>query len=68
MESVPESIDSLFSVRRHGPPPYRVAGELTGTDAVMARATWVGVYPGLTEAMRAFVAEEIRAFARGKRP
>ena len=50
------------------PPPYRVAGELTETDAVMARATWVGVYPGLTEAMRAFVAEEIRAFARGKRP
>jgi CDP-6-deoxy-D-xylo-4-hexulose-3-dehydrase len=28
--------------------PYRVAGDLKVSDAVMNRAFWVGVYPGLT--------------------
>ncbi|MBI5068839.1 MAG: lipopolysaccharide biosynthesis protein RfbH [Deltaproteobacteria bacterium] len=44
--------------------PWRVVGELTATDAVMNRALWVGVYPGLTAEMRAYVADEIRRFAR----
>lgn len=44
------------------PPPYRVVGELTNTDRVMTHSFWVGVYPGLTEAMRAYVAETLRAF------
>ncbi len=42
--------------------PYRIAGSLTQTDAIMNRSMWVGVYPGLTEQMRAYVADEIRAF------
>jgi CDP-6-deoxy-D-xylo-4-hexulose-3-dehydrase len=46
------------------PPPFRVASPLKTTDAIMERAFWVGVYPGLTAEMRAFVAAEIRAFAR----
>ena len=44
------------------PAPYRVVGELTNTDRVMTGSFWVGVYPGLTEAMRAYVAETLRAF------
>lgn len=46
------------------PAPFRVATELTQTDDVMARGFWIGVYPGLTEEMRAYVAQEIRSFVR----
>jgi len=44
--------------------PFRVIGALPNTDAVMSRSMWVGVYPGLTEAMRSYVAEEIRRYFR----
>jgi CDP-6-deoxy-D-xylo-4-hexulose-3-dehydrase len=44
--------------------PFRVVGDLARTDRIMNRSFWVGVYPGLSEAMRAFVADEIRAFVR----
>ncbi len=49
---------------RHEPPPYRVVGSLENTDFVMDHGLWIGVYPGLTEAMRAYVVEQIREFAR----
>lgn len=53
---------------RAEPPPYRVVGALSNTDFAMNRALWIGVYPGLTEEMRAYVATEIRSFVRRKRP
>jgi len=46
------------------PPPYRVVGGLERTDVVMNRSLWVGVYPGLTEAMRSHVVDTIRGFVR----
>jgi CDP-6-deoxy-D-xylo-4-hexulose-3-dehydrase len=42
---------------------YRVIGELTNTDAIMERSFWVGVYPGMTEWMLAFMISGIREFA-----
>jgi CDP-6-deoxy-D-xylo-4-hexulose-3-dehydrase len=42
---------------------YRIAGELTNTDAVMNRTLWVGVYPGLTAPMMEWIAESFRQFA-----
>jgi CDP-6-deoxy-D-xylo-4-hexulose-3-dehydrase len=44
--------------------PFRAAGPLEGTDAVMNRSMWVGVYPGLTEPMREWVARSFREIIR----
>ena len=43
---------------------YRVAGELKVTDYVMRNVFWIGVYPGLTEAMLDYIAEAFSAFMR----
>jgi CDP-6-deoxy-D-xylo-4-hexulose-3-dehydrase len=43
--------------------PFRSATSLEKTDLAMTKGVWVGVYPGLTEAMREFVATEILSFA-----
>jgi CDP-6-deoxy-D-xylo-4-hexulose-3-dehydrase len=40
----------------------RVVGDLTNTDIVMRRTFWVGVYPGLTEPMLAYIAHSIKEF------
>ncbi|MDB4950374.1 MAG: putative aminotransferase [Gemmatimonadetes bacterium] len=40
---------------------HRVVGDLRVADEIMMRTFWVGVYPGLTEEMLAFVAEAIGA-------
>lgn len=49
------------------PPPFRVASALDNTDRLMNSGFWIGVYPGLTNEMRAFVAEEILSFVRESR-
>ena len=41
---------------------YRIAGDLTNTDLIMKDTFWLGVYPGLTEAMLDFVAGKIEAY------
>ncbi len=46
-------------------PPFRVLGSLPVTDRVMQRSLWIGVYPGLTDPMRSYVVEVMRAFVRG---
>ncbi|MBZ4195087.1 MAG: lipopolysaccharide biosynthesis protein RfbH [Candidatus Contendobacter sp.] len=41
---------------------YRVSGELVNTDRVMNDTFWIGVYPGLTEAMLDYAATQIETF------
>lgn len=45
--------------------PYRVADSLTNTDTVMRDAFWVGVYPGITDAMVDYVVDVFHEVCRG---
>ncbi len=38
---------------------YRIVGELKNTDRIMADTFWIGVYPGMTDAMIDYMAETI---------
>ena len=42
---------------------YRVVGDLPASDRVMNGAFWIGVYPGLTQAMLDYVLETINEIA-----
>jgi len=44
--------------------PYRVIGDLAGSDFIMNHVFWMGVYPGLTAEMIDYMATEIGNFAR----
>ena len=42
--------------------PYRVVGDLRNTDVVMNQIFWIGVYPGITKQMIAYVIETVASF------
>lgn len=42
--------------------PYRVVGSLDNADLIMERTFWIGVYPGLTEPMLAYVLDSVSDF------
>ena len=42
--------------------PHRVVGPLSETDRIMEATFWIGVYPGITLEMIAFVVETMRTF------
>tara|TARA_Y100001934_G_scaffold283135_1_gene400706 strand:- start:602 stop:1921 length:1320 start_codon:yes stop_codon:yes gene_type:complete len=47
---------------------YRVVGKLVNSDLVMNRTFWLGIFPGLTEPMLGFVAENLKKyFLKAKR-
>lgn len=48
-----------------GTDAYRVAGDLTITDQVMNDSFWIGVYPGMTDEMLAYMAESIIEAVKG---
>jgi CDP-4-dehydro-6-deoxyglucose reductase, E1 len=43
---------------------YRVAGNLKNTDIVMNQTFWLGIYPGISDAMLDFVAEKTGTFIK----
>ncbi len=53
-----------FDEMRKSGKGYRVASTLDTTDRVMNSTFWVGVYPGLTDAMVAYMVEKIREFVK----
>ena len=44
---------------------YRIAGDLTQAESTLHNAFFIGVYPGLTDEMMAYMADTIRAFFAG---
>lgn len=44
---------------------YRVVGELTNSDFVMTQVFWIGIYPGINEAMVRYVIDAVHEIARG---
>ena len=44
--------------------PHRAIGDLANSDFVMQHSFWIGVYPGLTEAMLDYVLETFHDFCR----
>lgn len=44
---------------------FRAVGDLPNSDVVMNRSLWIGVYPGLSDEMIAFVVAELERFVRG---
>ena len=49
-----------FNQMREGKKGYRIVGELKNTDYIMENSFWVGVYPGMTDAMIDYMAETIK--------
>ena len=44
---------------------YRIVGELKNTDYIMENSFWVGVYPGMTDAMIDYMAKTIKEAVEG---
>ncbi len=49
-----------FDEMRTSEEGYRIVGELSNTDRIMRDTFWIGVYPGMTDAMLDFMAKTIR--------
>ncbi|WP_333645534.1 lipopolysaccharide biosynthesis protein RfbH [Lacrimispora sp.] len=49
-----------FDQMRESGEGYRIAGELTNTNRIMEDTFWVGVYPGMTDAMIDHMAKTIK--------
>jgi len=57
---------AFTQLQKDDPNAFRVVGDLDGSDAIMNRALFIGVYPGLSQSMLDYMAETIRSFARGR--
>jgi CDP-6-deoxy-D-xylo-4-hexulose-3-dehydrase len=55
---------ALVQLRRDRPEALRVVGGVEGADQIMNEALFIGVYPGLSEAMLGYMVETILAFVR----
>jgi CDP-6-deoxy-D-xylo-4-hexulose-3-dehydrase len=50
-----------FDQMRSSGTGYRIIGTLENTDRIMKDTFWVGVYPGMTDAMIDYMAETIKS-------
>jgi CDP-4-dehydro-6-deoxyglucose reductase, E1 len=58
---------NLLRQPAYGDIAYRVIGALSNTDVVMKQALWVGVYPGITTEMMAYVVDTVSEFCKSQR-
>ena len=57
---------AFVQLRKDNPAAFRVIGDLAGADRIMNEAVFIGVYPGLTQAMVDYMIETITTFVRSK--
>ena len=57
---------AFTQLMKDNPRAMRVVGALNGADAIMNRAIFTGVYPGLSQPMLDYMIETIRDFAKSK--
>ncbi|HEX2100002.1 MAG TPA: DegT/DnrJ/EryC1/StrS family aminotransferase, partial [Candidatus Synoicihabitans sp.] len=55
---------AFVQLKRERPSAFRAVGDLAGADRLMRDALFIGVYPGLSDAMIDYVIETIHAFCR----
>ena len=56
----------FVQLKRDRPESFRVPVEVPGADQLMKSATFIGTYPGLSDAMLDYVVTTIREFVRSK--
>ncbi len=54
----------FVQLRKDRPDSFRIAADLTGADALMNTALFLGTYPGLSSAMLDYELQVIHDFAR----
>jgi CDP-6-deoxy-D-xylo-4-hexulose-3-dehydrase len=55
---------AFVQLRKDRPESLRAIGEMPGADRIMNESIFIGVYPGLTAAMLAYIVETIISFCR----
>jgi CDP-6-deoxy-D-xylo-4-hexulose-3-dehydrase len=55
---------ALTALRKSRPQAFRTISDLAGADQIMNEAVFIGVYPGLTQAMLDYMVETIQQFCR----
>ncbi len=55
---------AFVQLRRDQPSAFRVVGELSGADRIMKESVFIGVYPGLTDAMIEYATATILQYCR----
>ena len=55
---------ALVQLAKERPQAFRVVGNLTGSDEIMNKAVFVGVYPGLNRKMLDYIIEQIHLFCQ----
>jgi len=53
-----------FDEMRKSGKGYRVVGDLSNTDRIMRDTFWIGVYPGMSDGMLAYMVDQIVGFCR----
>jgi CDP-6-deoxy-D-xylo-4-hexulose-3-dehydrase len=57
----------FVQLRKDRPESFRILGEMTGADAIMNQALFLGTYPGLATEMMDYEIETIRVFVRSQK-
>ena len=55
---------AMVNLARENPAAFRIVGNLRGSDEIMNKAVFVGVYPGLSRKMLDYIIDQIHEFCK----